>query len=290
MNASKQATPTLGIYSDAFQTLKAVLNPSLQITAVAIFVPQIISMLFLSYLSQPIAAKIKDLAGTMLLTKEKLNYMALIETAAEFFTTYLIVILVLLVVFFSAYLSLVKLAVAAKQGAKIPSASSVYVQSLRQMLPWGFLLFLAILIISLERFLWGPFRIFTMLALMAPVIFIAERRGVGASLWRSLFLKYTHPATTSAFSTAVTLIVFGAFLFMGEMAISWLGTFLTTADEWLKLPRELWNQSVPEFPFSSVYLFQRILAAAGYSLLILALPFFTVSLYFLVIPRLSQRV
>ncbi|MBI2603808.1 MAG: hypothetical protein HYW48_12215 [Deltaproteobacteria bacterium] len=290
MNANKQSTPTLSIYGDAYQTFKAVLKPSLQLASLAIFAPQLIVMLFLAYISQPVVASIKELASAMLVAKENLSYIALLEKSAEFFTTYLLVMIVLLVVFFAAYLGLVKLAISAKQGKKIPSAAKVFVWALRKMLPGGLLMFAAILFISLERFLWGPFRIFSMLALMAPVIFIVEKRGVGVSLWRSLFLKYTHPATTSAFSTAVTLIVFGAFLFLGELAISWLGNALLTADEWLMLPRDLWNQAVPEFPFSTVYLLQRIMMAAGYSLLLLMPPFFTVSLYFFVIPRLSQRI
>lgn len=277
------------VFAGGYNTFSAIRGKVIPLALGAFFVPQIFSMAWLSYFTKLSVEQMKSLVDKTLANQAPSHYQRLLEASAEFFSPYLIALLCLSCVFFAAYMGIIKLAVAYHLKEKIPSAWSAFLWGFRQFFPRGIFFILALVLLNFERHLWGPFRIFTMLALMAPVLYIAEGRKVATSLFNALVLKYTHPATGTPFNVAFSLIIFGAFLFFFEMLIAWTGEAILSADEMLGFTRSFWNIKMFDQPYTLVYFLQKNLTSLAYSALITLVPFFTVNLYFTVSPKLSQK-
>jgi hypothetical protein len=176
-------------------------------------------------------------------------------------------------------MGIVQIALAYKKGETLPNPASSFIWGLRQFFPKGLFLLFVFFLLSLERFLWGPFRVFSMLFLMAPVLYVAEGLKVGSAIRRSIFLKYLNPAVSTAFNIAFTLIVFGALIFFGESIIAWCVRTLLELDQWLGLKRDLWTFRFFDMPFTLVFFVVNLISSFAYALLLTSVPLFTVALY-----------
>ncbi len=290
MDSNQQTVSTFNICTEAYQTFAALRRSILLMVVFAFFIPQLIAEGVLSLLSKPTVNQLKILTEQIISLNSQVHYRLFLETAAGFFSPCLGVLLGLTLIFFAAYMGLVRIALDHQDGQAPLSVLSAFFWGLRQFFPKGILLLGLVFLMSLERFLWGPFRIFSMLILMAPVLYVAEGRRVGAAMARSLFLKYTNPAIATTFNVAFTLMVFGALLFLGESIIAETANGVLTLDESLGLSRELWTRPFLNFPFSLPFLFQKLFSAFLYSLLFASLPLFTVSLYRRFLPQIRERI
>ncbi len=287
---TKPTISTFTIFAGGYHTFTAIRRKVIPMALCAFFAPQILSMAWLSYFTKLSVEQMKSLVDNNLAKQIPSHYQTLLEASAEFFSPYLVGVFCMSCIFFAAYMGITKLAIAYHLKEKIPSATSAFLWGLRQFFPRGILFILTMILLNFERHLWGPFRIFTMLALMAPVLYIAEGRKLSSSLFNALFLKYTHPATGTAFNVAFSLVIFGAFLFFIEMLVAWTGESILSADEWLGLTRSFWDIKMLNQPYTLVYFLQKNLSSLAYAALITLIPFFTVNLYFSVSPKLSQKI
>lgn len=280
MNDSPQTSvSTFSISASAYQIFTAIRKPVLKLSIVSIFLPLITLETLLSKPGESTAAALKAITSEILTNKLPANYALLIEAASLFFTPWFLSILLLSLIFFSSYMGMIRLSLAYKAQESLPSATSAFMWGLRQFFPKGLFLIVIYLILSLERYMWGPFRVFSMFIMMAPVLFAAEGGRLRSSIHRSLFLRYVNPSASTAFNTALTLIVFGALVFFMETMIVMGWKSLLNLDQWMGIGREFWTLRFFDFPFSVIFLLSNALSAFAYSFVFIALPLFTVELY-----------
>ncbi len=279
MESNQRTVSTFSICGEAYQTFAALWREVLPFIAVTLFLPLILSELILAQLSKAPLVQLRSLTAQLLNGQTKAHYQAFLELAAEFLSPFFVTSLALTVIFFASYMTLVRLVLDFRNSGRIGRVSKAFVWGLRQLFPKGIVLLVFILIMGLERYLWGPFRILSLFALMAPVLYAAEGQRLRSSLARSLFLKYANPLISSSFNLAFTLMVFGAILFFCESLVIEAGGTLLVLDEWMGLSRDVWIQPFLGFPFSAPFLLQKILSSAATALLLCSLPFFTVTLY-----------
>jgi len=280
MNSYPQSISTFSISAGAYQTYTAIRASVLKLTVFGIFIPMILSELILSHFSIPTVNALKDLTEQFLSGNKPPNYRTLLEVSTQFFSPCILIMFLLLFVFFSAYMGLIKIAVAREKDETLPTASSSFIWGMRQFFPKGLILLIIFLFFSLERYFWGPFRIFSMLILMSPVLFTLEGGRMWASVRRSLLMKYVSPSISTGFNVAFTLIVFGAIFFFGESLIGSLSKALLNFDQLVGLPRDLWTVRFFDFPFTWVFFFVNLIGSFAFALLLTCLPLFTVTLYF----------
>ncbi len=280
MDQSPQPITTFNIGIIAYQTFTALRSPVWKLIAFGLFLPSLIEELLLSKVSQPAVFQVKVLAEQLLSSETPNLYKPFEEATLQFLSPRLGIMLVFLIIYSATYMALIKLASTYHLREKPVTPLSSFIWGARAFIPKGYLFFMVFFFLSLEQFMWGPFKILSMLVLMTPVLYTLEAPKLGTAINRSLFLKYINPQTSSGFNTALTLIIFGAFLYFGEAFIVWGESLLLSLDEILEVSREFWNYSFFNFPFTWNFLFVNILKNFAESILLASLAFFTVALYF----------
>lgn len=271
---------TFNIGTSAYQTFTAIKHPVMRLTIFGILIPLFMFEVLLSKPSEQAGNLLKSLAEQSLKTGTSFNYRVFLEVSATFFSHSLLGLGLLALILFSAYMGIIYLASNHHRGNKPLSASSAFWWGLSQFFPKGLLMLLALFLISsMERILWGPFRILAMFALMTPVLYTKEGMRFRQSLNRSLFLKFINPQISSGFNTALTLVVFGALVFFLESLVNIGWKYLLNMDLFLGLQRDFFIIPFFNLPFTLIYFVTTLLAGFFYSLLFISLPLFTTELY-----------
>lgn len=279
MNSYPQSISTFSICAQAYQTFTAIRGPALKLILFAIFLPMLVSELVLAQLSKPTVEQLKTMTAQLVSKNSTPHYRALLELSTQFFSPCLVIFFFLLLIFFSAYMALIRLVLAHENQEQLPNTFSSFAWGARQFFPKGLLLIFVFFLLSLERFIWGPFRIFSMFVLMAPVLYIAEGRRAWSAIHRSIFLKYLNPSVSTGFNLAFSLIVFGALIFFLEGLIALGSRTVLNLDVSLEISRSFWTLRFFNFPFSWIFLGVEILASLAYAFLLVSLPLFTTTLY-----------
>jgi hypothetical protein len=153
----------------------------------------------------------------------------------------------------------------------------------------GLIILFGVSILSAEQFLLGPFRVFSLLALVSVVLVIVEKKSGFAALWQALFLRYVSKVTGSGLSTFLIVLASAAMIYLFEASVAFIAQNILILDEWLNVSRDLWTYKLPGFPCSVVYLLTDLLSIATYIFLVVFCAHFIACLYVNVCKKLSER-
>ena len=278
MTRNPQSISTFSISADAYQTYRSLRRKFLQLTVFSVFLPIFTLELVLSHLSNPFVDQVKVLVRS-LNSNQGARVESFLEVISPFFSMYLVGLGALMILVFSGYMGIVKITLSHLRNEHVPSASEGIIWGLRQFFPKGFLFVCIFILFTFERFLWGPFWIFSMLIMMAPVLYTAEGGRLWASIKGSLFSSYVSSEVSSGMNAAFSLIVFGALLFFAKSLLDMVARFLLNLDVWFGLARTVWNQGVFDFPFTWAFFVVNLAGSFLVSMLITSMALFTCMLY-----------
>ena len=131
--------------------------------------------------------------------------------------------------------------------------------------------------------------LFTIFALVAPILLLNENQSPFTSLKNALLFKYTSPQAGGPFLVSFVLLALSIMVYIGENTLNLLFKFILSADEFLNVPRFWWLTKLPGFPFSLVYALADIIYTAGYIFLGVFVVFFVNAVFFQVRLRVSER-
>lgn len=284
---NSQSVTTFSICASAYQTFQALRVQTIKLALLLFVLPN----LLLDLILRPVGQKASEglISPAQQSGNNFVSFDVLLNLASGFFMKYMLAKLLVFLLTALAYLAIVHMAVAFITKEESLGINKSLGLGFNSLFFKGIFIFAALSLTSLERFFWGPFPIFTMLTLVAPVILIYEHKSVGNSFFRALMLRYAHPANASALSVFLTLILFGALLHFSDLFAQMLANGLMNLDETLSLSRSFWVWTIPGLSISTPYLVKNIFMSVTYGVLFVSSAFFTASLYFAVAPRLTQR-
>lgn len=277
-------------WNRTIDTLKATLRPAIPVAIGGLFVPCVLAHFALSIASQNPVLTMRHNVETAPFGDKSL-FMNLLENLSGFLQMSTAIGFAAFCFSGITYLALVSMAISYNRGIKVISPKEAINLGIKAFFPKGLLIFLFAIILSIEHAILGPFRILTMLTLVAPVILLHDRRGLRFALWNALSLKYATPRTGGRFAVFFILLSLGALVFFSEALIDIAAAYLLHLDESLGFSRGFWRQGLTTGgPLTLIYTLVTALKYLGFCIILTGLASFTTSLYFLLRTPLSQRV
>lgn len=246
-----------------------------------VFLPLTLSFVALSQLSQSSVQDIQHLSQGMMKGDILKSYYVYILSVSHFMGGFMICSVLVAMLLTASYLGLVKIAVNFIYRQDFIKASGAFRWGLKLSFFKGLLLLLGLVLISLEKIFFGPLKIFTAFAMVAPVILSIEKLSVFSSLRRALSLSYVNRLNNSVFNIAMILITLGFLLLSMESLGLALSQYILQLDEWIAVPRYLWITQLSFIPLSIMQVLAYALSALFYSMILVCSAYFSVSLYHL---------
>ena len=217
-------------------------------------------------------------------SKEAQDFEALLQPVSDFLSGMLPFMLIVLATTGCTVFALTRLALAYKgQEAKELSAARFLQRGFGDLFPRGFLICFGVLLVTLEQLIFGPIRIFTMFALVAPVLLITEGQGVLRSFYSAVSLQFVDRSVVGRLAVAITLIGLGAALFLGETLIRSMVSYLFELEHVLGFSSSILHAEISSFSMTYA---QALTTAAGSLLQGFALGF--VAIFVVEVFRLSK--
>lgn len=268
-------------WESAITILKSTISPITRLSFWAIFCPNLIGIIALSFLSQPVVETIRSKTEELSTINQALPYHNLVELSSSFLITYLIITIILVLMFLATYLGMIHIAAAFQLNKPIPHASQAFKIGLKLLFPKGILITISCVVaLGLDQYLFGGFLVISVFCLMGYVIAVIERRGAIGCIKQALLFRYTSPATGGGFSVGLILILIGAIAGLLIQSIGIMNEWWLKGDEWFSMSRFLWSYTLPGLPFSFMYFIAQIgslIASSGLAALFAAM---SVSLFF----------
>jgi len=291
MSTKPPPLSTFAIWTQTLQIIHKNYKEIIPLFSLLLLCPQLVFTISFAQFSVPVVENIKSLVSLHFTNHQALDYKVLLAPASQFFTLYLFCGFIVILLALFTYIAFTVIAL--NHSDLLPTTDtkykSLYKTSIKLLLPKGLLIFLGVAILSLEQFIFGPFHVFSILALMAIILIILEKNGAISSVWRALTLKYVTKTPARGFSTFVIVLSTGILIYAYEASLNFLTKNILILDQWLTIPRTFWEYRLPGFPCSLVFLIVELIWLLGYSALLAFLAFFTVTLYGHVRKKLSER-
>ena len=289
MTDSTVAISTLHTLAAGCRALRSNLRSTLQIALFTMFLPQLAGEFYFDKSSGQVVDKLWEIADA---TSATAGYSPFAQAIMGFFSNYLILSIIIWTLFIAGYLSLVVLFVEFNR-TKLPQTLKFALKSaLSLIFPRGLIAAFLIMAFSILGQIVLPLFIFVgALALMAPVLIVAENLGGFAAIWQSIRMRY---ALTNGLASrwAVFFCLSGtvAVLYLGLYSLLYIDQRVQSLDLLFGLPRALWSSKFGNFPFSIPFALGRTMDLAGTIGLVCLLPPATVHLYYQVKQRVSLLV
>lgn len=224
MAESKQEITAFGLWSQTLGNMKKGMKENLLLSFFFFALPSFFFVLIARGQGHRTVENIKQTTDNMLEGVQRLDYTPLYELLGQFASLYLVMLTLLfglLVLCFSAF-NLIALEKLDYYTSYKGSLTTLLKASLRLSLPKAFVILLVSFLLSSERALLGPIRLFSLLSLLALCISITEKRGALSSLWHSISLKFVAQVKGLGLSTLWMCFSTGALLFLYEHLVSFL--------------------------------------------------------------------
>ncbi len=264
-------------------------KPLLLISLLLLFVPAIVLKVLLGFAANPAIAAIKEFtlkAGSLAGAP---NYYELFGLFSTFTFTYCSGILVFLLFSSVAFFAICKIAIDFQLNRRVLPVLMSLRAGLALFFSKGLVFVVFAVLFALEQLFMSPFHVFTIFALMAPILIINEKQSVYRGIKNSLLFKYCSPQTGGPFLVAFILLAVTCMLYVGESFLGLFFQFMLYADEFVNIPSFWWLTRLPGLPFSLVYGFADCLYTAGYIFLVVFLVLFSNTLFFQVRLKISER-
>lgn len=254
-----------------------------------VLLPAMAIKFLLGWWSIPTNATIKAFTSDAGKTPSAPNYYELFSAFSSFIIGYSGAVIVIVGFAAIAYLAVARIAIEQQVNHRLISPGRSILEALYLFFPKGLVLLVMIAVLSLEQFFIGPFHIFTVFALVAPILMMVEKQSAFASLKNALFFKYSSPQTGGAFLVSFVMLVLSIIIYLSENFLHFLFQFILSADEFLNVPRYWWLTKLPGLPFSLVYAIADIICTAGYIFLGVFFALFVNAVFFQVRLKVSER-
>ena len=190
MSEPQQDITVFTLWSQTLENIKRGFKDSFLITFLLLGLPSFVFTLFLRTYSHTSVSFIKETTDKMLASPGTTNYYPLYEAMTKFATSYILIILllfILLVVSFAA-LNLIALEKLEHYQSYHGNFPKLLKKALRLSFPKAFVILLVTFLLSSERALLGPIRIFSLLGFAALSIVITEKKGAFSGLWQAMLV------------------------------------------------------------------------------------------------------
>lgn len=222
MSKLKQDITVFTLWSQTLENIKKGFKDSFLVTFLLLGLPSFVFTLFLRTYSHTSVSFIKETTDKMLASQGTTNYYPLYEAMTKFATSYMLVIIflfVLLVVSFAA-LNLIALEKLGHYEGYQGNFPQLLKKALRLAFPKAFVILLVTFLLSSERALLGPIRVFSLLGFAALSIVITEKKGAFSSLWQAITLKFVTNKKGVGFRVFWMVFSTGALLYLYEYFMS----------------------------------------------------------------------
>jgi hypothetical protein len=290
MAETNQPISVVATWVLTWQLLARIKSSVLPLIACLVFLPAILIKFLLATYSNPTCSAIKAFTSKATnFASSAPNYYELFGIFSRFVVDYCIAMVVVGIPCAIAYFALTKIAIEQQLARRHLGVGKSVREGLALLLRKGLVFVLFALIAVMEQIFLGPFHIFTLFAMVAPILIINENQGVFVSLKNALLFKYCAPQTGGPFLTAFVLIALGMMVYVGESTLNILFNFILSADEFINIPRFWWLTKLPGLPFSLVYALADSIYTLGYIFLGVFTVLFINTLFFQVRLKISDR-
>lgn len=288
---TKQPLTLVKIWSDTFWCIKKTSRLSASLAFCMIVLPLSCFSIFFAQLSYPVTQNIQTLLNAFDQQKIALTYQMIIEPTSHFFSLYLFCHLLFVFCAIATFFALVLVALAELNDypQKTHSLFDLLKSGSRYTFFKGLVVLFGILIMSSEQLIVGPFRIFSLLTLVAVVLIIVEKKHSFSALSHALFLKYVSKSRGTGISTFFIVLSSAAIIYLYELSIAIITKNLLILDEWFNLSNSFWTYKLPGFPCSVIYLITQIFTIMAYAALMVFYAHFIACLYVNVCKKTSER-
>lgn len=233
MKESKQEITAFTLWSQTLGTMKSGLKDSLLFGFWFLFIPGVFFSLFFRGYSHHTVSLIKETTDKMAHNLDKIDYRIFYHPTTEFITIYALTFCLLLILFVASYVAFTLIAFENLDYYKISykNPRNLLKKSLRLSFPKAFIILLAVFFLSSEKVLFGPIRIFSLLALVAINLILTEKKGALASLWQAITLKYISQKKGMGFTTFWIVLSTGALLYLYEYMVALITSSLLVLDK-----------------------------------------------------------
>jgi hypothetical protein len=284
MALKRKVLVTRDVWRTAWTTFKSTRRQLLALLVVGLILPQALLSLIFDVHSVGVARELK--ASFTLKQGATESFAALLLPAGPYLTGLAAFILLIGLVLFGTYFALVHTAVDHLRGAPCRGALRAWGAGLKAALPGGAVLFLAfVALATIGQVLIAPAIMLAALALVMPVVMVAERRGALRALATSLLLRYVRGSEYSGWAVFFFLLTLGAVVYTFLAGVGMAAEAALFLDERLDLPRHLWTMTFPGMDFGPVYLAVDLFETTVTMTLAAAVPLLTAALYFTVAAR-----
>ncbi len=284
MPPEKKILVSRDVWQAAWATLRSTWKQTLILLVFGLILPQILLNLVLDCQSAEVAAELRAIfTSKMALTGSPVAFRELLHPALAYFGRLGFCIILISLFYLASYLGIVQTAVDHHRQVPRRGSLRVWVAGLRAALPAALILgmTLVILVIFGQVFI-APALVIAILAILIPVILIAERNGAWSTLWSAITMKYVQGTGFSSWAVFFNLISLSAFLYAGLAAVGLLADALLFLDEKVGIARLIWSFNFSEKPYGPVYLAVALIESGLSMTLLAALPALTAALYFIV--------
>jgi hypothetical protein len=283
----KEYLSSFVLWGESLSLARKVIFQSLRLSLPWFFVPLFCFSVVFSYFSGSLGGYIDGLAQGEV--EDIVGFLgSIVSYSSSFISFYLFSLALLFVLGIIVYFSFVQICISVHLDNESLSTKKC-LNKVRPLIFKGIVIFLGLMLLSFEQVFFGPFRIFSLLGIMAVVLVFREKTGAVQSLWHGITLKYIGQIPGRGLSVFLVILMTTIIINFYEALVSSLVYYFLHLDEVLNISNALWVYTLPGFPCTLMYLLSRALVCFSMILLMLFVSCFSVCLYKRVRKPLSER-